>query len=229
MTSPSIAEAVRRAVPPGVEVRRMTDAEWEAFVATRDAERPEDVERRRRIALRRAHVEHVGEPEFGDADRRALARATSGAGLYVFGKVGVGKTRWAKGIVRAAVEAGQEALFETFADLMDMALSRDDADPDAPRRYRERVRSVRVLAIDDVGHGNPTNARLDELRSLLGDRLDAGLPTVVTSNYALPDLGAALASGGNGNAARAVVDRLSALEQRELTGRSHRQDWRRVS
>lgn len=126
--------------------------------------------------------------------------------LYLHGLVGGGKTGLAVGIARALQErhvlaarplhdweSSRPTPPVAFVNWrMLLARIRDGFGEDGRRERTERVSAyfgVPVLVVDDLGAERPTEWALEELSNLVDARHGRGLPAIITSNYALPDLG----------------------------------------
>lgn len=112
-------------------------------------------------------------------------RSRSGRGTYLSGPPGRGKTWAAACCVRLAVEAGRDALLITSKRLLDMV--RDDY----AAGFSDSIgwaASHDLLALDDLGLERPTEWAMETLCSLVDERVAAGLPTVVTSNFTVGQL-----------------------------------------
>jgi DNA replication protein DnaC len=107
--------------------------------------------------------------------------------LVLIGGIGVGKSGLAWPIVRRCIEHDVPAMFATWAELLDDARRAVGERSRAPRM--ERAATVAILALDDLGAERSTEWGIGELRRVVEDRLQAGLPTIVTTNYDLGDLG----------------------------------------
>lgn len=116
----------------------------------------------------------------------AFGRAKDGRGTYLFGRPGRGKTYAACCAVRLAVEADMSAKLVTAKDLLDTVREGyGTGDSDAIRFARR----YDLLALDDLGMERPTPWVMETLSGLIDSRVKDGLPTIVTSNYALGELG----------------------------------------
>jgi DNA replication protein DnaC len=104
--------------------------------------------------------------------------------LLLFGPVGVGKSGLAWSLIRATCEQGTDSMFLNLRDYLwsirDSFRTNEQVD--------RRAHSIPLLALDDLGAERPTDFARDELATLVEHRTGAGLPTIVTSNYAPDEL-----------------------------------------
>lgn len=109
-------------------------------------------------------------------------------GLYLYGEFGSGKTGLAIGIIQAAMQRGEDAVFIRSLDLLDRlrkAIARGNDEGD---RLLHLCKTVMWLALDDLATERPTDFVIEKLQSLLEARRDAGLYTIITSNLHLREL-----------------------------------------
>jgi len=131
----------------------------------------------------------------GDVDQMALAicaRFSNGQGpdrgLYVFGETGNGKSGLAISITQAAMMRGEDAVYIRSLDLMDKLRGAIARGSDEGDELLALVKSVRWLALDDLATERPTDFVIEKLQSILENRRDMGLFTVITGNYNLREL-----------------------------------------
>lgn len=108
--------------------------------------------------------------------------------LILFGPVGSGKTGLAWGLVRELCERGVPARMLNFRD--HLAATRNAFRTGDPPDLA--ARRVAVLCLDDLGAERPTDWARDELATLVEERYQRELPTIVTSNYAPSEIAARL-------------------------------------
>lgn len=112
----------------------------------------------------------------------ALDITRSGASVWLYGNPGVGKTHLA---TAAAIEAAhQDVPAERWlvADLM--AVLRAQALTGEAERTVERMRTVDLLVLDDLGVERPTPFACECLYRIIDARYEESLRTIVTSNGA---------------------------------------------
>jgi DNA replication protein DnaC len=146
----------------------------------------------------------VGEPilswsletyDDGDAARAEAARdamvwmhvvlAGEPCDLYLWGKVGGGKTGLAWSVARELAQVhGVPGAFVVWRDVLAQLRESFDGGPGPDMR---RLRRVPVLVLDDVGAEKPTEWASEQLAGLV-DHRNGRLWTIYTSNYALSAL-----------------------------------------
>ena len=143
-------------------------------------------------------VDHLG-GSYTPSNIRSLEIARSVAegyarepvGWLVYeGPYGCGKTHLAVAIANTRLELfGEQVVFTTAPDLLDMLRSTYGAESDATfEAYFERVREIPLLVLDDLGVENPSGWAKEKLFQLLNHRHVNRLPTVVTTNTPFDDL-----------------------------------------
>jgi len=103
--------------------------------------------------------------------------------LLLEGNYGSGKTHLAAAVGNVRLSRGDIVLFITTPDLLDHL--RNTYSPSADMDYDEtfdRIRSVPLLILDDLGAENPSSWALEKLFQLLNFRYSRRLPTVITTN-----------------------------------------------
>lgn len=109
--------------------------------------------------------------------------------LLLEGTYGTGKTHLAAAIGNQRLQHGDEVLFITVPDLLDHL--RSAYAPSSDLAYDEtfdRVRSVPLLILDDLGTENASGWAREKLFQLLNHRYTRRLPTVVTTNIELDSI-----------------------------------------
>lgn len=106
------------------------------------------------------------------------------------GPYGCGKTHLAVAIANMRLELfGEPVIFTTAPDLLDILRSTFSPETEATfDAYFERIRSVPLLVLDDLGVENPSDWSKEKLFQLLNYRHVNRLPTVVTTNTSFDDL-----------------------------------------
>lgn len=118
--------------------------------------------------------------------RRVYSLALAGRGSYLYGATGRGKTWAAACAVRLAAEGGRRARLVTSRRLLEEIRGGYDG---GDRFALDRAARTWLLVLDDLGAERPTDWAIEQLTGLVDERVSAGLPTVVTSNYAPGELG----------------------------------------
>jgi DNA replication protein DnaC len=157
------------------------------------------------------------------------ANLDAGRGLWLMGDVGTGKTTLAMIVSKAALEAGRSVAIYSLPRLL--ALIRAAIETEAGMLgFLERVASVDLLHIDDLGAENTTEWVLEQLYSIVNTRYEDERAMVVTTNLGQDELLAQLgprtvsrlaAVCGDGLPLFGTDDRLTLRDRREqLAGES---------
>lgn len=149
------------------------------------------------LAEKRLEAFAYDSPAYTPQERASLqaaydaARAFSGqpeGWLLLEGGYGCGKTHLAAAIANARIGHGDEVLFVTSPDLLDhLRVSYGDSEQGYDETF-ERMKSVRVLILDDLGVENPSPWAKEKLFQLLNHRYTQRLATVITTNAELDRL-----------------------------------------
>ena len=132
---------------------------------------------------------------------------TAGTGLLITGKIGVGKTHLAVGILMAlVVERGATGLFYDYRDLLKQVQNSYNAGVAATELEILRpVFEAEVLVLDELGAAKPSDWVWDTVAHILNTRYNDRRTTIITTNYAnAGPLGAE--AGQNGSARVAMRD-----------------------
>lgn len=117
--------------------------------------------------------------------RNIRKRLDEGRGLWIVGDVGTGKTTLAMIVSSAAIDAGYSAAIYSLPRLL--TLIRDEIDAEGGLLdLLDRLSSVDLLHIDDLGAQHTTPWRLEQLYSIVDARYQAGRAIVATTNL-MPD------------------------------------------
>ena len=137
--------------------------------------------------------------------------------IYLYGKVGVGKTWRAVAIVKAWMVAHTATYADCLTHVPRVGFVEEEAylsavvEAKAQEQARKTLRNVRgaeLLVLDDVGKKTPKDWTVSQLFALVNARYNAMKPLVITSQYSLPELGKRWAASGNTDTAEALVSRL---------------------
>jgi DNA replication protein DnaC len=113
--------------------------------------------------------------------RNLKARLDEGRGMWLVGDVGTGKTTLAMILSGAALEAGYSVAIYSLPRLLN--LIRDEIGTDNNLLdLLDRLSSVDLLHIDDLGAQHTTPWRLEQLYSIVDARYQSGRPIVATTN-----------------------------------------------
>lgn len=137
----------------------------------------------------------------------------NGHGLYLWGGCGTGKSFLAGCIVNALQAQEIPALMASTTRLLTYINGADDStgEVDSLNRYE-------LLVLDDFGAERQTPYMLEQLTSIVDERVNSGLPLLVTSNVRP----AQLREPTEGTAR--LYDRIKQCVPLELTGRSRRDE-----
>lgn len=113
--------------------------------------------------------------------RNLSARVEEGRGMWLVGDVGTGKTTLAMIVSDAALEAGYTVAIYSLPRLLN--LIRDEVGAEGSLLdLLDRLSSVDLLHIDDLGAQHTTPWRLEQLYSIIDARYQAGRPILATTN-----------------------------------------------
>jgi DNA replication protein DnaC len=131
-----------------------------------------DLETRAAVGEIRAYVEELEE------------RLAAGRGLWLFGDTGTGKTTLAMLISKAALESGHSVAIYSLPKLLARIRRTYDSEPggDSYLSFFERLTSVDLLHIDDLGAEKRSDWVLEQLYSLINERYEAQRSVLVTTN-----------------------------------------------
>lgn len=137
-------------------------------------------------------------------------RLDAGEGLGFHGSVGTGKTMLAFMITKAALDAGRTVAVFSFPRLLTAIRDsyREDAS-DGYGAFLDRLVSVDLLQLDDLGAERPTEWAAEQIFLLIDGRYEAKRSVVYTTNLALP--------GGRGDGEETLDDRIGARTMSRLS------------
>jgi len=107
-----------------------------------------------------------------------------GRGLWIFGGTGTGKTTLAMLISKAALEAGKTVAIYSLPKLLARIRRTYDSEPggDSYLSFFERLTSVDLLHIDDLGAEKRSDWVLEQLYALVNERYDTQRSMLITTN-----------------------------------------------
>jgi len=112
------------------------------------------------------------------------ANLASGRGLWLMGDTGTGKTTLAMLVSKTALEAGHSVAIYSLPKLLARVRRTYDSEPggDSYLEFFERLTSVDLLHIDDLGAEKRSDWVLEQLYALVNERYEAQRSIVVTTN-----------------------------------------------
>ncbi|MDX6590511.1 MAG: replication protein DnaC [Solirubrobacterales bacterium] len=118
------------------------------------------------------------------------ARLAEGRGLWLFGDTGTGKTTLAMLISKAALEAGRTVAIYSLPKLLARIRRTYDSEPggDSYLSFFERLTSVDLLHIDDLGAEKRSDWVLEQLYALINERYETQRAVLITTNLPHPEL-----------------------------------------
>lgn len=120
-----------------------------------------------------------------DYCRKLDAHMEAGRGLWFFGDPGTGKTTLAMLVSKTALEAGHSVAIYSLPKLLTRIRRTYDERP-GEQSYAElfdRLATVDLLHIDDLGAENRTEWVLEQLYSLINERYESSRSLMVTTNH----------------------------------------------
>ena len=111
-------------------------------------------------------------------------RLDEGAGLWLMGDVGTGKTSLAMLVSKAAVEAGHTVAIYSLPRLLSRIRRTYDAEAGEQSylEFFERLTEVDLLHIDDLGVEKRSDWVLEQLYAIINERYESQRSMVVTTN-----------------------------------------------
>lgn len=103
-------------------------------------------------------------------------------GIYLYGKVGGGKTFMNYVFANMAIKKNLYTTFISFYKILQLKFNSND------NYLNDQIRRPNVLFLDDIGSENITNFYLSELFAIIDYRYNQSLTTYFTSNYSLEEL-----------------------------------------
>lgn len=132
--------------------------------------------------------------------------------VYISGKVGSGKTYLASAIALSLLKNSmkQRVFFAEVYELID-AITKTYSLSDAEGWvFIDRMTKADCLVIDDLGKENYTEHTLSKVYQLINERYINMRPTIITSNYALSELGQKMSEKTeNDTTARSILSRIA--------------------
>ena len=137
-----------------------------------------DLETKSAVREVRAYIESLDE------------KLDEGRGLWLFGDTGTGKTTLAMLISKAAIETGHSVAIYSLPKLLARIRQTYDTEPggDSYLSFFERLTSVDLLHIDDLGAEKRSDWVLEQLYALINERYEAQRSMMITTNLAHDEL-----------------------------------------
>lgn len=133
---------------------------------------------------------------------------TQGKGLYLEGSCGTGKTHLAIAIALAIINTGVPVICKTSIDILgDIKRCYERNSEVTEEEVLEAYKTVDLLIIDDLGKEQVTEWSVPVLYSILNERYEALLPTIITTNYNTTALAEKLSAKGDAETATAIISR----------------------
>lgn len=175
--------------------------DWEPYeipcphqAAYQQAEKAAKLMSRAGIPHRYRNVRAGADFEVTAGNRRAVEAAVrcidDGAGLYVYGAAGVGKTMLASIIANERARQGKPSLFVTVPDMLEELREFDNAERRAAKI--SLLYGTPCLIVDDLGAERATPWVAESLFRVFNARYNAELQTIVTSNFSLEKISSRL-------------------------------------
>lgn len=116
--------------------------------------------------------------------RNLDANLDQGKGIWFMGDVGTGKTTLAMLVSKSALDQGRSVAIYSMPKLLARIRRTYEAEPgdDTYSKFFDRLTSVDLLHIDDVGAERQTEWVLEQLYSIVNDRYEAERSIVFTTN-----------------------------------------------
>jgi DNA replication protein DnaC len=155
--------------------------------------------------------------EYADDVERRL---DEGASLWLTGEVGTGKTTLAMAVSAAATNAGRSVAIYSLPRLLARIRRTYDGDSgqDSYLAFFERLTSVDLLHIDDLGAEKRSDWVLEQLYAIVDERYGSQRSMLVTTNLEETDLEQQI---GQRTVSR-LVEMCGALGPLRIQGRDHR-------
>jgi len=111
-------------------------------------------------------------------------RLAGGSGLWLFGDTGTGKTTLAMLVSKAALERGRSVAIYSLPKLLARIRRTYEAEPggDSYLSFFERLTSVDLLHIDDLGAEKRSDWVLEQLYALINERYETERSIMITTN-----------------------------------------------
>jgi len=105
-----------------------------------------------------------------------------GQGMWIMGDIGTGKTMLAMLISKAALDAGRTVAIYSLPRLLNLIREAIASQVDGVVGFLDRLATVDLLHLDDVGAENRTDWALEQLYSIVNTRYEEQRSIIVTTN-----------------------------------------------
>lgn len=112
----------------------------------------------------------------------------SGTGLILRGPVGTMKTTMAVAVLMQHLHSGGRGLFITMASLLDTIFSLKHKNAEEWAKFENDIRTAKIILIDDLGAEYTEGWVKTKVDSIISERYNACLPTLITTNLSGKDL-----------------------------------------
>jgi len=124
--------------------------------------------------------------DFAETCAKSNTDQHQGKGLFIYGNVGSGKTYLCSSIANYLLEKGKDVLFIVVPDLLDEIRASYSGETEMSESQVLRYAiNAPVLILDDLGAHNYTEWAKNKIYSIINNRLNNEMPTIINSNLNL--------------------------------------------
>lgn len=145
------------------------------------------VDKRFRAATLGSYDCPPGDPQALEAVRAWNPRL--GRGLFLHGTPGGGKSHLAFALAKRCIEQGLRVFASEWTDLLHRLRDTFDRPGESAGDIHRRIERADVVLIDDMATGKATEWAVEQAWAIVQARYQGERPLVLTSNYALGELG----------------------------------------
>lgn len=199
-------------------------AEFEEAQKRKQLEQEKRLKRYARAGIRKRFI---------DADTPCepyVQQVLTGNGLYIYGKVGSGKTYLASAIAKQLMDQGKQVMFLPTVEVMTMIRATYDDHAQSEEAVLHKLCTCDVLVLDDLGKENQSQSGWVEsiLFRIVNQRYADMLPIIITTQFSSEALIKRLSRSG-AETAVAIVSRLIEMCKGVHLNESDRRMERRIS